>query len=639
MRPPSFQVVAVIPYPKGSAMICRGRIQLASALMLAALSSQALLQAADVKPDLMATRMKKDLTYISSDECEGRGVTTKGINLAADYIVDQFKKIGLQPGGVDGTYFQPFTMHGAAKLGEGSSVKLQGPQGQEITLKPYRHFKVMGLSGTGTITAPVVFVGFGATGTKNNYDDFKNIDVTGKIVMLLRKTPRARLGADSFDGQLNNYHASLAAKVENAVKHKAAAVIFVNDRDSAEPGDTLLDFGYSAQSDLGTHLPAIHMMRSEADSLVRTTLGKSIKEIEEEIDLSMKPQSAELKGWNATLKTSVDRSASHVKNIIGFLPGSGPLANEIVVLGAHYDHLGYGGMGSLAGRLKEPTIHHGADDNGSGTTLMMELSRHFAEMPNRQGRKLVFMAFSGEESGLLGSAFYCKNPLFPLADTTAMVNLDMVGRLRADATTKKDKLIVYGTGSSSSFNQRGDSLNKTFDFQFQKTATGMGPSDQQSFYLKNIPVLFFFTDTHADYHRPSDTVDKINFAGMVKIGTYVEQLVSALSTNPTRPVYVKADSATGRSPAMHTAVPSVGIRPSYADEGPGVLLDGVSEGRPAAKAGIKGGDRIVEILGKPCNNMETYMTLMGGVKAGDIVEFTILRAGQKQKIKIQTEKK
>jgi Zn-dependent M28 family amino/carboxypeptidase len=620
-------------------MYRRGRILLASALMFAVFNCPAPLPAADVSPDLMATRMKKDLSYISSDECEGRGVTTKGINLAADYIVDQFKKIGLQPGGVDGTYFQPFTMHGAAKLGQGSTVQLKGPQGQEIALTAYRQFKVMGLSGSGTVTAPVVFVGFGATGTKNDYDDFKNIDVAGKIVMMLRKVPRARVAADAFDGQLSNYHASLAAKVENAARHKAAAIIFVNDRDSAAAGDTLLDFGYSAQNDLSSHLPAVHMRRAEADSLVRTTLGKSIKEIEEEIDLSMRPQSAELSGWNATIKTDVDRAATHVKNIIGFLPGSGPLANEIVVVGAHYDHLGYGGFGSLAGRLKEPTIHHGADDNGSGTTLMMELSRHFAEMPNRQGRKLVFMAFSGEESGLLGSAFYCKNPLFPLADTTAMVNLDMVGRLRADATTKKDKLIVYGTGSSSGFNKLVDSLNKSFDFQFQKTATGMGPSDQQSFYLKNIPVLFFFTDTHADYHRPSDTVDKINFAGMVKIGTYVEQLVSALVTNPVRPDYVKADSSGGRSPAMHTAVPSVGIRPSYADEGPGVLLDGVAENRPAAKAGIKGGDRIIEILGKPCNNMETYMTLMGGVKAGDIVEFTILRAGQKQKIKIQTEKK
>ncbi len=617
---------------RGGVLAC---LQVAALLTCAA----APLVAADVSSETSAARMKKDLTFIASDACEGRGVTTKGINLAADYIVEQFKAIGLKPGGIDGTYFQPFTMRGIAKLLDGSSVILRGPQGQEITLTPDQQFKVMGLSGSGTVSGPLMFVGFGASGTNNGYDDFKDIDVAGKIIIVLRKTPRAKVGADAFDGPLTNYHASLAAKVENAAKHKAAAIIYVNDRESAEPVDNLLDFSYSASSDADAQMPAIHLRRTEADSVVRSTLGKTIREIEEEIDTNLKPQSAELKGWSATIKTAVERVGPQVKNIIGYSPGSGPLANEIVVIGAHYDHLGYGGFGSLAGKLKEPAIHHGADDNGSGTTLMIELSRQFAAMPDRQGRKLVFMAFSGEESGLLGSAFYCKNPLFPLADTIAMINLDMVGRLRSDATSKKDKLIVYGTGSSKGFNELVDSLNKKFEFQFQKTATGMGPSDQQSFYLKNIPVLFFFTDTHADYHRPSDTVDKINFAGMVKIGAFVEQLVAALASSPTRPAYVKADSASsGKSPGMHVGVPSVGIRPSYSDEGPGVLLDGVGEGRPAAKAGIKGGDRIVEILGKPCNNMETYMTLMGGVKRGDSVEFTILRAGQKMKINVQTEK-
>jgi hypothetical protein len=620
-------------------MIRRGGVPGCLHVMVLLAFGAAPLAAADVNSGTSTARMTKDLTYIASDACEGRGVTTKGINLAADYIVEQFREMGLKPGGVEGTYFQPFTMRGIAKLRDGSSVVLRGPQGQEITLTTDQQFRVMGLSGSGTVSAPVVFVGFGASGTNNGYDDFKGVDVAGKIVMVLRKTPRATVAPDAFDGPLTNYHASLAAKVENAVKNKAAAIIYVNDRDTASQVDNLLDFGYSASSDADAQIPAIHLRRAEADAIVRSTRGKTLREIEEEIDATLKPQSGELKGWSATIKTAVERVGPRVKNIIGYLPGSGPLANEIVVIGAHYDHLGYGGFGSLAGKLKEPAIHHGADDNGSGTTVMIELGRQFAAMPNRQGRKLVFMAFSGEESGLLGSAFYCKNPLFPLADTIAMINLDMVGRLRQDATTKKDKLIVYGTGSSKGFNALVDSLNKNFEFQFQKTATGMGPSDQQSFYLKNIPVLFFFTDTHADYHRPSDTVDKINFAGMVKIGAFVEQLTSALATTPTRPVYVKADSqSSGRSPGAHVGVPSVGIRPSYADEGPGVLLDGVSEGRPAAKAGIKGGDRIVEILGKPCNNMETYMTLMGGVKRGDPVEFTILRAGQKMKISVQTEK-
>lgn len=614
----------------------RGLMRNSFALVFIALV-QASAPAGDMNNEALAARMKRDLTYISSDECQGRGVTTKGINLAADYIAEQFKQAGLQPGGIKNSYFQPFTMHGSATLGAPNSLTFRGQLGQEIELTQGKQFQVMGLSANGGAAGPIVFVGFGATGTKNGYDDYQGVDVAGKIVMVLRKVPRASTSPNSFDVPLSEYHASLVAKFENAAKHGASAVLFVNDRDTASSADPLLDFGYTSASDPGAHIPAVHLQRTVADSIVRSSLGKSLRQIEEAIDVFLKPQSAELPGWTAHLKTRVERVGTPAKNIIGVLPGAGPLANEIVVVGAHYDHLGFGGAGSLARNPSEPAIHHGADDNGSGTTLMLELSRRFAAMPNRQGRKLVFMAFSGEESGLIGSAYYCSNPLFPLADTAAMVNLDMVGRLRADATTKKDKIIVYGTGSASGFNDLVDSLNKRSNFQFQKIASGMGPSDQQSFYLKNIPVLFFFTDTHADYHRPSDTVDKINFEGMVKIGEFVEQLVNALASTTPRPVYVKAP-ATSPGSTPHMAVPSIGIRPSYADEGPGVLLDGVTEGRAAAKAGIRGGDRILEILGKPCNNMETYMTLMRGVKRGDTVEFTILRGGQKTNVKIQTEK-
>jgi hypothetical protein len=594
-------------------------------------------QAADSNSATMAARMKQDLTFLSSDECQGRGVTTAGINLAATYIAEQFKQAGLQPGGVDNGYFQPFTMHGNAKLGAPNTLGLRGPIGQEMELTQGKQFQVLGMSGSGNAVGPIVFVGFGASGTKNGYDDYQGMDVADKIVMVLRKVPRASTSPDSFDGQLSNYHASLVAKFENAAKHGAKAILLVNDRDTASTSDPLLDFGYASANDTGIQIPAVHLQRSVADSIVRSALGRSLQQIEESIDVFMKPQSAALNGWTAEVKTTVERPGTPAKNIIGVLQGAGPLANEIVVIGAHYDHLGFGGFGSLARNLKEPAIHHGADDNGSGTTLMIELARHFAAIPNRQGRKLVFMAFSGEESGLIGSAYYCNHPLFSLADTAAMINLDMVGRLRSDANSKKDKLIVYGTGSATGFNDLVDSLNKKSDFQFQKIASGMGPSDQQSFYLKNIPVLFFFTDTHADYHRPSDTVDKINFDGMVKIGDFVEQLITSLASVNPRPLYVKAPvSSTGTTP--HMAVPSIGIRPSYADEGPGVLLDGVSEGRAAAKAGIRGGDRIVEILGKPCNNMETYMTLMRGVKRGETVEFTILRSGQKIKINVATEK-
>jgi hypothetical protein len=359
--------------------------------------------------------------------------------------------------------------------------------------------------------------------------------------------------------------------------------------------------------------------------------------LEQDIDRTLQPHSAPLTGWTATLEVNVNRPGVPVKNVVGVLEGSGPLAQETVVLGAHYDHLGYGGFGSLArNKDREGAIHHGADDNGSGTTTLIELARRFAQRPNRQGRRLVFMAFTGEESGLFGSAHYCKEPLFPLADTVAMINLDMVGRLRPDKESHKEKLTVYGTGSAKTFDGLLESVNKKYDFQLQKIASGEGPSDQQSFYFKNIPVLFFFTGDHADYHKPTDTVDKINVAGMGHIADLVEDLVEHLETVPERPEFVKVPRRPGSGGRMRGG-PTLGIMPEYGAEGDGVLVGGVIEGRPAAKAGFKEGDRIVEMAGKPVKNLEVYMALMAGHKKGDVFDIGILRDGRKMTLQVTLE--
>src|SRR5262249_33728133 len=208
--------------------------------------------------------------------------------------------------------------------------------------------------------------------------------------------------------------------------------------------------------------------RSVVNSMLHSCLGSTLEEIERDIDRDMQPRSAPLKGWKATVEVNVSRQLIQVKNVVGVLDGSGPLAKETVIVGAHYDHLGYGGSGSLAPDRKKKQIHHGADDNGSGTTSIMELARRFGQMRNREGRRLVFIAFSGEETGLLGSAHYCKKPIFPLKDTVTMVNLDMVGRLRPDAKTKQDSLEVHGTGTSKEFSKLIDDLNKKYNFTLHK---------------------------------------------------------------------------------------------------------------------------------------------------------------------------
>jgi Zn-dependent M28 family amino/carboxypeptidase len=599
--------------------------------------------------DAAGARMGKDITFLASDELEGRGVSTKGINLAADYIAQEFKKAGLKPATPAGSYFQPFTMHGYAKLDSPNTLGLRGPQGQQLELRLGTDFQVLGLSGAGKAAAPLVFVGYGITSKEAKYDDYQGLDVAGKIVIILRKTPRfenphaplAGPAAVPTPGRPTRavsaaYYASLTTKLDNAERHKAAAVLFVNDQETARNADTLMDFRYTAFAD-GSKLPTLQLRRSVVDELLQSCRGQKLKEIEEDIDRDLTPRSTLLTGWTADLEAQVSRPAIHVKNVVGVLEGAGPLANETVIIGAHYDHLGYGSLFSLAPQSQQgKAIHHGADDNGSGTAMLMELARRFSQTPNRLGRRLVFIAFSGEESGLLGSAYYCKQPLVPLENTVAMVNMDMVGRLRADEATHQDKLIVYGTGSARTFDKLIDSLNAKFGFQIKKVASGMGPSDQQSFYVKNIPVYFFFTGEHKDYHRPSDTADKINLAGMAKVADLVENLLYYLQSVSERPQFVKVvEPASSNRP--HMDGPRLGIMPSYNDDKEGVLLGGVSEGTPAAKAGLKEGDRIVEMDGKPVKNLEVYMALMAGHKKGDAFDVRIVRAGKLQTVKVKLE--
>jgi C-terminal processing protease CtpA/Prc len=253
------------------------------------------------------------------------------------------------------------------------------------------------------------------------------------------------------------------------------------------------------------------------------------------------------------------------------------------------------------------------------------------------------MAFTGEESGLLGSEYYCKNPIFPLADTVAMVNLDMVGRMREDTESHKEKLVIYGTGTGKGLDELVSGLNKKYDFQMQKVAgilmaNERSSSDHATFYRKNIPVLFFFTGNHPDYHRPTDTADKINVAGMRRIAGMVEDIVVQVASASDRPEYIKVATPTGGGSASASmSGPRLGIMPSYSDEKEGVLLEGVREGSPAEKGQLKEGDRIVELNGKAVKNLETYMVLMSGQKKGDTLEVTIVRDGKKVALKVKLE--
>jgi hypothetical protein len=566
-------------------------------------------------------RLRRDVTFLASDECEGRGPTTQGLNKAAEYIAAEFKKAGLKPG-FKGGYFQPFAVGGAR-----GKLLLAGPGGTRVEPTPGVQLYPLGYNQKGKASGGVVFAGYGVTCKKPAYDDYAGIDVKGKVVVVLRDTPNNKAARESREMRGK---AAITSKLKTAQDKGAVALLLVNDAETAGPKDDPPDFSYSRMSFGKPHLPSAAMNRSFLEKMLPEP--GNLSAIEKGIDKDLKPNSVAVPGWTATLQVESKPDMIPLKNVVGVLEGAGPLAKETVVVGAHYDHLGYGGPSSAAGSKKR-AIHHGADDNGSGTTALMELARRFAGMPNRQGRRLVFIAFSGEELGLFGSAAYCKDPIYPLADTASMFNLDMVGRLRNDPKTGKGRILTEGHGTAKPFKELIDDLAKKHDFTLASKASGFGPSDHASFCGKKIPVLFFWTGNHADYHKPTDTADRINVPGMRRVVDMSEEAVAAL-TKMEKPAYVVVKGTPGPRPS---GGPRLGIRPGYGDDKDGVEVEGVSPGGVADKAGVKEGDVIIGLAGKPVKDIGTYMQAMSTQKKGNTIEVLVLRKGKKVTLKAKLE--
>jgi hypothetical protein len=606
---------------------------------------------AEVAKDAEA-RLLKDLKFLTSDACEGRGIDTKGINLAAEYIERQFVNAGLKPGGTKGTYFQPFSLTTGAKLGKNNQLVLKGPLGQTLQLDQGKHFTVSPLGGSGKVEAAIVFAGYGITSADPKYDDYAGLDVAGKVVLVLTDTPRrGHRQADLFgqaaaDGSGQDY--SLRAKIANAQLHKAAAVLLVNTQRRARFRDVLPRPAISPMQGNPLPLPVAYLQRDIAEVMVLATVGERLGLIEKMIDADLKPRSTPLTGWTCRLETEVSHTQVAVKNVIGVLEGSGPLAQETVVIGAHYDHVGFfgttrrfggnavgvsgrgsiGGVGFPLAQLAESAIHHGADDNASGTAALMELARHFGALKERKGRRLVFIAFTAEESGLLGSAYYCRQPLFPLQDTTTMINMDQIGRLQ------DNKLMIGGLKSAKEFLPLIEKLNAKHHFDLAKEPAGTAPSDNASFFARKVPIFWFFTGFHEQYHRPTDRVETLNVPGLRQIVAMVADVVSEVATMPVRPAYAKTPDF-DRTSTLWSSAPSTGIVPDYKDSKAGVLVAEVVKRTPAAKAGLKPGDRIVELGGKKVPDASAFLAQTRALKPGEKVEVLVEREGKSEKIEMQ----
>ncbi|HYV39674.1 MAG TPA: M28 family peptidase [Gemmataceae bacterium] len=625
-------------------------------------------------------RMKKDIFFLASPECEGRGVDTKGIDIAAEYIVGNLKAAGLKPGGVNGTWFQPFTIAaggkgGGAAGGGTGTLTLKGPLGQTVELQADKDYQLLPGVGAGKVDAQFVFVGYGLTmpadkkgETKDKaklvsqppqkkggpgkgkdpapaqpsgevtwvgYDDFKGVDVKGKIVVVLRRTPRWDNKATPFGGDQEAY-ASLEKKIANCEAHGAAAVILVNDRSYGADGDKFSTTGAPKAG-----IPVFQLKRGVLDMMLVSGKGNWLVDLERDIDRDLKPRSGPISGWSGALTSSAAANAKQTgiacKNIIGVLEGAGPLANETVVVGAHYDHLGYGqGKGAKGGGMGAG-IYPGADDNGSGSTTIMELARRFGAIKNRQGRRIVFIWFSAEERGLLGSKAYCANPIFPLDKTVACMNLDMVGRLKQG---EKPEIYAEGFNSGTGLEDLLKKLNTEFNFTLKGPHPQQiyGRSDQASFYAKGVPGMFFFTDFHNDYHKQGDTPDKINVAGMAKVASLAEKIVAHLAETQDPPKYI-AGAVKGKGGANKgggkKAAGKMGITIDPNDNSnKGALVTAVAEKGAGAKGGIMVDDRILTIGGTPTPGATAYQALLLKLTPGTAVEVVVLRKGAELKLKV-----
>jgi acetylornithine deacetylase/succinyl-diaminopimelate desuccinylase-like protein len=612
------------------------------------------------------SRLKESVTYLSSDELEGRGVGTEGLNKAAEYLASQFAQLGLKTDLYDGTPFQKFEVTVTTEMGPAEQNRLtlwgppvEGDKPRPAALKLGEEFTPLATGGSGTFDAPLVFAGYGITakglkqGDKTiDYDDYASIDVKDKVVIILRKEPQQADEKSPFDGAKASQHALFNRKLANASEHGAAAVIFINDGNelatrreesrksllasldklaklrtdleaAADPAvkaklageiaavaeeaaalgkslanvDTLLTFQGAGDESSHRKLPVYFVTRSAIELAIKEVLGKDLSALEAEIDADLMPRSAVLGNWKALGEASVLQKKADVKNVVAVLEGEGPLANETIVVGAHYDHLGLGGAGSLAPWTTD--IHNGADDNASGTATLLEVARRLATTASKPRRRIVFIAFTGEEKGLLGSAHYTREPRFPLENTVAMFNLDMVGRLT------ENKLQVFGTGTAKEFEPLVDKLGEQYGFQIAKHPGGFGPSDHSSFYAKKIPVLHLFTGTHSDYHRPSDDSPKINVEGMRRVADMLVDIVQATDSADQKPNYleIKRVEAIGGGDGDR---PYFGSIPDFGGNAEGLLLSGVVEGGPAEKAGLKGGDVIVQLADSKITGIEDF---------------------------------
>ena len=589
--------------------------------------------------DETKTTIQQHVEFLADDALEGRMTGSKGSKRAADYIVEQFSEFNLQPAGEEGGYFQTFEFNAGRKIIPNENRfyltrKIEGAE-EQLEFMVEQDFLPLSFSSNGVVEGEVVFVGYGLVApgeAGEGYNSYAGIDVKDKIVVALRYVPE---GVKAERRQQLIRYAGIRYKAVQARENGAKAFLTVAGPNSPNAGKVIpLNFD-SGSADSGIIAGSI------TDTVANVLLAqadKNLKEVQTGLD-DENPHFAghfPLPDVKIKIAASIEKIKKTDNNVLAMLPSSSDAEeSEYIIVGAHYDHIGYGEIGSLAKGEEKGKIHNGADDNASGTAVVLKLAEMFSEkyqnQPEKFRRGVIFALWSGEELGLIGSTHFVNDPVLPLKDVAAYVNFDMVGRLR------NNKLVLQGIGSSPIWTKLIEKRNVLVGFNLTLQKDPYMPTDVTAFYPKNVPVLSFFTGLHKNYNRPTDDAETLNYAGLERISNLAYGIVSDLISADTRPEYVKVERNKPEQGSRGTLRAYLGTIPDYTTEDTGVKLSGVVAGGPAEKARLKGGDVIIEFGTKKIENIYDFTYSLDAVKIGEPVEVVIMRDGKRVKLKVTPE--
>ncbi len=564
-------------------------------------------------PEISVSELSTHIQYLASDSLEGRYPGTTGDLLAAEYIANQFSDFGLE--GLNENYLQNFEIVTSVKAGESNNFIYNGDTAILNT-----DFTPLSFSENTSLTANVCFAGYGFNidTEKIKWNDYNGLDFEGKWLIFLRGEPEI----DSLESPYMKY-SSDRNKVMLAKDMGASGVLLVSG-----PGFSARDNLDEPSKIIGsTGMPVLQISRKLANKLFEGTDYK-IEKLEEALNNERKAQSFAI-DMTIEATSSIKQEKENTYNVVGFLEGNDPiLKKEYIVIGAHYDHLGWGGQGSSSRMQDTIAIHYGADDNASGTAGVIEIAEKFAANKQTLKRSVLFIAFGAEEMGLLGSKYFVDQSIIAPENISIMLNMDMIGRLSADKN-----LEISGAGTAK---ESKDLLNKnSIGLKLALSDEGYGPSDHASFYGVDIPVLHFSTGAHLDYHTPFDTFDRLNMKGLKLVADFVFKLANEVNGLDEKLSFTEAGPKTGKVSRKRMGV-TLGIMPDFAGKVKnGLGADFVIEGKPAHKGGMLKGDIITAINGKSINNIQDYMYRLSKLKFGQTITVEVLRGEKKEVLLIQ----